>query len=85
MSVLTTAPFSARQRRLVDAPLLRGGLTSMSRAVAPALRSGSQEVRMLMLPTMPCSGPNSGSTGAKFGADLFQSHSSSSASSWKAR
>ena len=50
VAVFTTTPFSARQIDGLEPQRSAAAATSISRAVAPALRSGSQDDRMLELP-----------------------------------
>ena len=81
VAVLTTKLFSALSCDRPTPHFAAAAPISISRAVAPALRSGSHDVRMLMLPNTPIIGPNAGSTPGNSVRIFAQSHSSSSASS----
>src|SRR5881296_3846950 len=85
LGVWITAPFSARHAALSTPQVSAAALTSISRAAAPALRSGVNAARTLVLPPVPCM-PNIGlmyalSAGADSMRIFDQSASSSSASS----
>src|SRR5262245_5960034 len=81
VAVLVTAPAAARQSDFCTPHFCAAASTSISRAVAPARRSDSQDVRMLMLPTTPWFGPYSRLTPGNSVRIFVQLHSSSSASS----
>ena len=85
LGVWITAPFSARHSALSTFHVCAAAATSSSRAAAPALRSGVNAARTLVLPPVPCI-PNMGfvyalSAGANSILILDQSASSSSARS----
>src|SRR5438445_2384697 len=85
LGVWITAPFSARHSALSTLHVCAAAVTRSSRAAAPALRSGVNAARTLVLPPVPCM-PNMGfvyalSAGANSILILDQSASSSSARS----
>ena len=64
-------PFSARHWDLSMPHFCAAASISISRADAPAWRSGLHDVRMLMLPNTPCIGRTNGVDAREFGMDLF--------------